>query len=153
MAPRIYHGSLPIPYSPSTSPALSFNPCPLRCIIIHPRRSLTTARATMTLVHCLVSAHPFSSVWSLLLIPQARLRCHPYQEALLHHLLVPIGRAPPRTSPRIQVTHSSSELPGPVLGAGSQHNTQSARLLGTYIPHHVVPGMIRDHIPGFISST
>lgn len=88
---RIYHSSLPIPHSPPTSLALSFNYSPSYCSLFHPRHSFTTARATV--IHCFASAHT-SSVWTLLFILQAQLKCHLYQEAFLNHPLVPTGHVP-----------------------------------------------------------
>lgn len=66
---RIYHGSFPIPHSPPTSLALSFNYSPSYCSLIHPRHSFMTARATVILFcfssHLLLSldssAHPSGS--------------------------------------------------------------------------------------------
>lgn len=77
----------PIPHPPSISIALSLNSPPSYGSLLHPQHSFTTARAGFA------SAYTFSSVWALLLIPQAQLRGHPHQEAFLSHPPVPTGRA------------------------------------------------------------
>lgn len=145
---------------PPESPASPF-PIYLSCTVLHlfpimlrsssapasiPNRQATT-------IHGFASAYTFSSVWALLLIPQAQPRGHPHREAFLSHLPAPTGHAP-----------SLPELPEgacPFINTqflrtarhrarcrrnSGQQNTPRPRPLRIYSPHHTGPYIIRDCI-------